>query len=782
MEKRPPPRSSDHAGSVTWLARSFAADQKAFWTSPVHIREQDLDWMIPFAGLTAITIGSDRGIEGHLPTSATVIKNSKSFSDYAVAGMVAGGAGLFAWGHLTDNDHMRETGFLSGEAAVNSVVIAEGIKLITRRQRPLDGNGRGNFWSGGSSFPSIHSVAAWSIASVIAHEYPGIIPTLFSYGAAAAVSATRVTGRQHWASDALIGSALGWYVGRQVYRAHSADQKVSPDWGTFVRSADHPVRPPSRMGSPYVPLDSWVYAAFDRLAAMGFVQTAVNGLRPWTRMECARLVSEAGDNIEGMDAPKSAVSLYRDLQQEFGREVGLLEGGPNFGAQVDSIYTRVTGISGQPLTDSYHFGQTLYNDYGRPYQEGVNVVTGTSVQAEVGPLAFFVRGEYQHAPFASGYSAATQQAIATGDQMPVAGVTPFNQIDRGRLLDAYVSLNLNNWQLSFGKQSLWWGPDAGGDLMFSDNAEPVTMLRLDRVSPIHLPGLFSWLGDMRTQSFVGQLQGDHYLRLGPTFILTGSPNTYVSPQPYIYGNKVNFRPTPNLEFGVSLTTVFAGQGRPFTAQTLAHTLSPHGNAQPLDPGDRRSGFDFSYHIPGLRKWLVLYNGAMTEDDINPIGYPRRSAMNPGIYLPQLPGLPKMDLRVEGVYTNLPGLRPGGFFYSNVHYADGYRNYGQILGDWIGRQGSGVQAWSTFWLSGQRKLQFGYRHQTTDKKFIGGGNLTDASARADWLVRNGWTVSTLLQYERWNFPALALGPQGNFSTSIELLYRPGFRLGLKDNRR
>ena len=780
-QKRPAPESSEHVGSVNWMVRSFAADQKAFWTSPLHIREQDLDWLVPFAGLTAVTIGSDRGIEGHLPTSAAIIKNSKSFSNYAVAGMVAGGAGMFAWGHLTQNDRMSETGFLSGEAAVNSVAIAEGIKLIAGRQRPLDGNGRGNFWSGGNSFPSIHSVAAWSIASVIAHEYPGIIPTMFSYGAAAAVSATRVTGRQHWASDVLIGSALGWYMGRQVYRAHSADLKGSADWGTFVRSADHPRRPPSRMGSPYVPLDSWVYAALDRLAAMGYVQTAISGLRPWTRMECARLVQEAADNIEGADAPRSVVSLYDDLRQEFRGEVGLLQGGRNLGAQVDSIYTRVTGISGQPLTDSYHFGQTIYNDYGRPYQEGFNLVTGTSVQAEAGPLAFFVRGEFQHAPGAPGYSLATRQAIASADQMPLLPSSPVNAVNRARLLDGYVSLNLNNWQLSFGQQSLWWGPGSADEIMFSNNAEPIRMLRLDRVTPLKLPGLFGWLGEMRTQSFFGQLQGQQFVRLTQGLVLQGMPGVDLNPQPYIYGNKINFAPTQNLEFGVSLTSLFSGPGRPFTMQTLLHTLSGRGSNQPLDPGDRRSGFDFRYRIPGLRNWLQLYSGGLTEDDISPIAYPRRSAFSPGIYMPRLPGLPNVDLRVESIYTDLPGLRNSGFYYWNLHYEDGYRNNNQLLASWVGRQGVGLTAQSTVWLSAQRKIQFGYRHQTVDKSFIGGGNLTDASARADWLVHGRWTVSSLLQYERWVFPQLATGVQTNFTTAFQLTFHPRFFGGATGRR-
>src|SRR5207244_2213697 len=105
-----------------------------------------------------------------------------------------------------------------------------------------------------------------------------------------------------------------------------------------------------------------------------------------------------------------------------------------------------------------------------------------------------------------------------------------------------------------------------------------------------------------------------------------------------------------------------------------------------DPGDRRSGFDFTYRIPGLRDWLVLYNDSFTEDEISPVAYPRRSAMRSGIYVPKLPGVPKMDFRVEGVYTDLPNLRGAGVYYFNTRYLSGFTNEGNIMGDWVGREG------------------------------------------------------------------------------------------------
>ncbi len=259
------------------------------------------------------------------------------------------------------------------------------------------------------------------------------------------------------------------------------------------------------MGSTYVPLDGWFYPAFDRLAALGYVQTGFAGLRPWTRMECARLVQEAGGLIEQQGLENGeAVRLYRALAQEFAPEMARWDGASNRGAEVESIYTRFMGISGTPLTDGYHFGQTITNDFGRPYGEGLNTITGFSSRAEAGPLAFYVRGEYQHAPALAPVPDNVQAAIAANDQNPLVLAAAPTTTNRFQLLDSYLSFGFSGFQISAGRQSLWWGPGQGGPLLWSDNAEPIAMVRLSRTFPIKLPSIFSLLGPMRTRVLLRQ--------------------------------------------------------------------------------------------------------------------------------------------------------------------------------------------------------------------------------------------------------------------------------------
>jgi membrane-associated phospholipid phosphatase len=762
------------------LIPNLLSDQKAFWTRPARPAATDVRWLIPLVASTSFLIGNDAAIESKLPGSPDSIRRSRNFSNLGTASLVGAAGTLYFWGHLRNNDRARETGWLSGEALMNTFLDSSILQLAAGRNRPLQGNGKGEFWQGGSSFPSEHAAAAWSVASVIAHEYPGFLTQLLAYGTAAGISASRVTGGKHFAADALIGSALGWYMGRQVYRAHHDPELGGTSFGaSFNDGAEHR-RNPENMGSPYVPLDSWVYPAFDRLAALGLVSSGLAGMRPWTRLECARLGNEAAE-AAGEDNPRFSESsqLVAALQHEFASELderGVA--GNSLRLRMESVYTRVTGISGPPLDRSYDFGQTILNDFGRPFAEGVNNVTGLSGWAAAGPLVVYVRGEYQYAPASSALPQGARQLISTLDfGVPVPPNSPTPAVNHFQLLDAYVAINLNHWQLSFGKQSLWWGPSQGGPLMFSDNAVPVTMLRLDRASPFKLPSILGLLGPMRTQLILGQLSGQEFV-YGNSAGLIGQWGTALNPQPFMDGVKLSFKPTPNFEFGVSKTTLVGGPGMPFTLHKFLQSMfsikgknGAYGTS--ADAGDRRSEVDFSYKIPKLRNWLTLYGDAFTEDEFSPLGYPRKSVYQGGVYMPQLPWIPKLDLRIEGGATSPPDFSScNGCFYGNGRFLSGFTNQGNIMGSWLGRGAQGEQVWSTYWLSAKNKIQFNYRHRKADSQFIaGGGTVNDATVKADLWLNARAELSGSVQYEAWNFPVLAPGPQSNLTTSVQLTFWP-----------
>lgn len=769
----------DFSWHIGDFVQNQIGDQRQIWTSPAHLRLSDAEWLAPLGGIAAGLFVTDRQYSASLPQSPATIRHYKNVSEIGLAGLAGASAGLYLFSFPAHNAHWRETGFLAAQAALNSWMTAETLKYAFRRERPYQGDGGGSFFRGGTSFPSEQSAAAWSIAGVIAHEYPGTLPNLFAYGMASAVSFSRIRGRQHFPSDVLVGSALGYLVARTVYTRHHDPELGGGSWESprSFLAGDGP-RSPAHMGSPYVPLDSWVYPALARLSALGYVNTAILGLRPWTRLECARLLGEASEHQAEGDTPADVQDLYTALVREFRPEVDPAEMA-TVQAQVESVYTRATGIAGRPLTDNLHFGQTVVNDFGRPFEQGFNSAAGASAWTTAGPFVVYVRGEYESAPSAPSLPASTLDLISSIDGLPANPPSmPVAAVSRFRLLDAYVGMNLGNWQFSFGRQSLWWGPGSDGAMLMTNNMQPLDrMFRINRVSPLRLPGVFSYLGDIRTEFFLGQLSGQQFINNSGVFI-SGTQGQYgqnLNPQPFLSGAKISFKFTPNFEFSMSKTTVYGGPGNPLTAKTfLQSTLGVHVNGEAA--GDGRSAIDFSYRVPRLRNWLSIYGEGFAEDEISPLNEARKSAWQGGLYLARVPRVPKLDLRVEGGFTDpVDFAQCNACFYHNFQYVSGYSNGGQLMGTWIGRAAQGEAVSSNYWFSPQKKIGVEARHRKIDAQYLPqGGTQNDVAVNADFFTHSGIRFSGMLQYERWQIPVLAANRQSNITASFQIGYWPKVR--------
>jgi hypothetical protein len=764
---------------VSPFLKHIVNDQKQFWTSPARFRTKDLKWILPSIGITAAFIASDSWWSKQVNPNHQ--QTSLHISDYGTYSLIGLGGASFLAGHMTHDDHLQEAGLLSGEAAINATGVTYLFKEITQRQRPLQGNENGDFFTGGSSFSSEHAAIAWSIASVWAHEYPGWLSQLAAYGLASTITITRVTAKQHFPSDVIVGSALGWYFGRQVYGAHHDPEVGGAPWGNLLpENTGEKPRNPNYMASPYVPIDSWIYPLLERLIALGYMQSNILGMRPWTRLQCARMVEDVGEKLgNSEDDSTQAGKIYESLSKEFALEIARLEGDANVGAQVKSVYTRTTGISGTPLRDSYHFGQTLINDYGRPYWTGFNDITGINAEAEAGPLAFNLQAEYQHAPAMPSYSPATLSALATADiRPPLANGT--SQVNQVQFLNSTVSLNVDNVQFSFGEQSAWLGSGESGSFLMSDNALPFPMVKIDDVQPHAIPVISKILGPFRTEFFIGQLSGHHWetcivptCQTYPGYPAVVGPN--IVPQPFVQGGKISFQPTPNFEFGMGYTAMFGGPGLPVTFANFFRTFYVHSSTAANNPGKRISEADFSYRIPGLRNWLTFTFDSLVTDEFSPIGSTRAN-VNPGIYMPRIPKIPKLELRAEGFNVSRTNEFSPGFVYAdNRRFLGGYTNDGVLMGSWIGRAGRGGQGWLTYWLSPRNKVQLGYRLQGVSPDFIQGGRLVDYSAQSELMIGSNVSVSGLFQYEQWKFPVLSPSRQSDVTASMQLTFYPHWRI-------
>lgn len=785
-----PDSTAEPVDNPKYLLKHLGQDQIAIWTSPFRARITDLKWLVPVAGITTGLIMTDR-TAAHEASRLTSF-NSSTFSDVGLA--FAGGStvGFYLLGKVNGNRKLQETGVLGGEAMVDGLVVDEVLKYAFQRQRPFEDSGAGRFFQSGSqnSFPSAHATMSFAFASLLAHEYNGWLSQTLAYGGATAISLARVTGKQHFPSDVFVGGVMGYLIGRQVYRAHHDADLDLGTYGTFMTEA-RPVTINSA-GSTYVALDSWIYPAVERLIALNVIHRPFLGLRPWTRATVAQMLAEAQNLVE--DNPEQnpqVVALYSALKTEFAQELGLVEeGSVNQSIRLESVYAGFYPISGTPLNDSYHFGQTIINNFGRPYWQGFNAVSGFTSRAEAGHFFFYIRGEYQKAPGAPAYPDSVRTDILRIDQNcqfntnpgpPVpppcsSPASPVSAANQFRLLDTYAGFTAIGNEISVGKQSLWWGPGEGGALILSDNAEPMYMVRINRTIPLSIPLLSKLLGPLRYDNFFGKLSETNF----PT-------------NPFMYGDKISFQPTENFEFGVARTGIFAGDGhQPLTFGTFRKSFFSFsdvtGNTNvkftAADPGARHGSFDFSYKLPYLRKWVTLYSDALAHDEPNPLAAPRRAAIVPGIYIPHFPRLSNLDLRVESGYTDitgvgLPNQQGGHFLYFEQIYHNAYTNKGNLMGSWIGRDGKGTQVWSNYWLGSSSTIQLSYRHAQLSPQFINGGDpsiqggatQSDFSAGARLRLRKEVELLTNFQYERWNVPVLAPNQKSDFVTSIQLTFWP-----------
>jgi len=214
--------------------KNILQDQKAIWTAPLHIQRADTKWVLPGSiGLMAL-FTTDRITGDEIAEFDRQVGASRAVSQAgAVYSLSAVAASFYLVGRKKNDAHAKETGLLSAEALVDSLIVGGALKGITQRARPMTGIERSEFFEGGNSFPSGHSTQAWAVATVIASEYHNRRSVqVAAFATATAVSFARFTGHKHYLSDVIAGSALGYGIGKYVYhKRHNQLLDASDDDG-----------------------------------------------------------------------------------------------------------------------------------------------------------------------------------------------------------------------------------------------------------------------------------------------------------------------------------------------------------------------------------------------------------------------------------------------------------------------------------------------------------------------------------------------------------------------
>ncbi|GAC1361815.1 MAG: hypothetical protein NVSMB3_10060 [Acidobacteriaceae bacterium] len=541
--------------------------------------------------------------------------------------------------------------------------------------------------------------------------------------------------------------------------------------GAYAAYGNPDAPPADHLGSTYIPVDSWVYPAMTRLYSLGYVDTMFLGMRPWTRRSVLHMLQGSENDIQ-QDGNREAEGILNDVLEELRAEAPGGDGkrGAVFGLY--SGYTRLMGIGGPVLRDSFHLGQAIHNDYGRPYATGFNNITGFSSVNELGRFSLHVRGEYQHSPATTGYPVEVASNISAFDAIPYSGFNvPQDTIPEGklaaqnpfRLVEATLSFHVLGHEISGGKSDAWLGPAQGGALAWSNNAENIYSFRINRVEPLKVPLVSRVLGPLRYDFFYGSLKGHT------------SPN-----HPYTHSEMFSFRPTDNFEFGFQRTIVFGGAGHePVNLHTFlkgffsVSDTTADVKVSREDPGARFSDFNFSYRLPFVRKYATFYTDSIVHDDVTPVSAPRRASFRTGLYLSQIPNVPKLDFRVEAIMMDPKTSRSvyGSFNYYEIIQKQGYTNKGYIMGDWAGREAKGGQAWLTYHLSGREWVQVEYLNKKNAKDFVGGTTQNEFKVEVVKRLQPQLELDAWAQYERWKAPIYKAGAQSDTIVAGQLTWYP-----------
>ena len=383
---------------------------------------------------------------------------------------------------------------------------------------------------------------------------------------------------------------------------------------------------PYAMASTYLPVDDEVYDILYRLEAEGIIQSGLLTTKPLSYREVVRLISEAERNAEGRSI--FIQNLVKSLKERFKDESDDVK----YIKPVDLLYSRYV------YADS-DIQALYYNNDGDLYEKGSNLRVGFTSRAELGWLSFYINPEFR-------YSDADSDLIVKR---------------------VYGVLNFLGLELTAGKDSQWWGPGNHGAILVSNNAEPMTMLRLTNPQPVILPWIFKYLGPFRFVVFATRLEKERDV-----------------PEPYLWGMRVNFKPHPYLEIGLQRTALLGGKGRPEDLSTWWKSFTALGETAVVnavdDVGDQRAGFDVKLTLPFKWQPLQVYAEAAGEDEAG--GLPYKWAYLTGIYLPRILNFERVGFRAEYATTHVEGS-PDVWYTHGIYGPKAYTYKGRIIGHHMG---------------------------------------------------------------------------------------------------
>jgi len=374
----------------------------------------------------------------------------------------------------------------------------------------------------------------------------------------------------------------------------------------------------------YLSVDDEAYNLLLRLEAEGVIESGLFTTRPLSYREIARLLSEAEDNSKDKSPfIKGLVSSLKERFRHEGSQVRYIK-------PIDTLYARYVYADSNERALYYNMDGDYY------YKEGSNGRAGLVSRSDLGWFSFYLNPEFRYS----------------------------EEDDTILFKRLYGVLSLGGLDLTVGRDSQWWGPGYHGGILLTNNPQPFTMLRLTNPEPVLLPWVFRYLGPFRFTLFATRLEKARTI-----------------PEPYLWGMRLNFKPLPYIEIGLSRTALLGGEGRPEDLETWWRSFTGKGENDPnIQAGDQRAGGDIKFTIPFNTQPFQVYAEAEGEDEAG--GLPYKWAYLTGIYLPRILTLERLSFRAEYATTHVKGA-PNVWYTHGVYGQDAYTYKGRVIGHHMG---------------------------------------------------------------------------------------------------
>lgn len=407
---------------------------------------------------------------------------------------------------------------------------------------------------------------------------------------------------------------------------------------------------------------SWVYDALEKIVLAGLADQALLNTKPLSRVEAARIVAQAVRRLEwdqygDYNHRGYLEDLVYQLVEEFGPELA------EMGVKTPLNKEASPGFFGIKPVDHAQFGisfagrkQAVVNNFGRSASKGGNPNSTLDGRLHVGDF----------------FSLYYQPEFAWDKDSY-----------QGRLRTGYGKLTLWNTELEVGRDSLWWGPGFRGSMSFSNNAFPLDQIRLSSAEPFRLPWLLSYLGPMKANLFIAQLEENRDF-----------------PHAKVGGWRVGMAPSRFVELGFNRVFQFGGRGRStVNPGQFLRLLVTQGSDDPNSVVNVNNvmSFDGTLRIPDVEKYILIARDAALYFDLGwddtkfGLIVPDKPGGIVGTYLTGLFGDPKLDLRIE--YAKTSDIQ-----FTHGLFTSGFTNRGSVLSHFIGTDGSEIFTRASRWIN------------------------------------------------------------------------------------